>query len=109
MAAFVDPIENIRGSSAGVHNLIVYTGPVYDLDDDEWGVFNSAFVYLVRREDDGAEWEPDGMANTFSELDGGYGGVNGRGYTVIAKQDFVVPHCVPAEQSGVNTTDVDRP
>jgi hypothetical protein len=109
MAATVDPIENIRGAAGGIHNLVVYTGPTYDLDTDEWGVFSSDYVLKVIRLDDLGEWVPDGVGNDFTTLDGGYGGVNGRGYLIVAVQDFTLPHCVPAEQSGINTVDVDRP
>ena len=103
MSAFIDPIENIIGAAHGYPNLIVYFGPIYNLDVDEWNVFNTNYVLKVIRLDDLAEWVPNGISNDFNQLDGGYASVHGRGYLIIARQDFVLPHAVPAEQSGVNT------
>jgi len=97
----VTPIENIVGTTAGRPNLIIYLGPNLDMD----GVgspITIANTYTVDRfnTSTGAKetYTPGGGSNTWTILDAGYGGVQGRTYIIHAKADFVLPHCVPGER-----------
>lgn len=96
---------NIFGSGYGVPNPVVYVGPELDMTLSG-GPINAANTIKVWRQNEmtGA-WESyvPGVGGDFTTLDRGtlmgaasgmQGGL-GRGYLVIAKADFVLPHSIP--------------
>ncbi len=104
MAATVARLENILGTADGRPNFVVYTGPSHDMDSAEWFTADNTLKVVRWNQSTGAAeiYIPGGGSNDFHVLDGGYAGVHGRGYLIIASANFVLPHCVPGESEKVN-------
>lgn len=99
-------IYNIFGSAGGTPNSIVYFGPTLDMDAAGSPITsaNTLKVWRVNETTNAPEsYTPGGGSNDFHSLDRGSlaGTTNagqglGRGYVIVAKADFLLPHACPA-------------